>query len=88
MERVAMELSGGAVGGRWICWTPPPDGVIKANFDATIWDNGRATAGCILRDSTDEVLLVAGFVWDGRLVEAAELRGAWEAIRLWVGYLA
>ena len=33
MERVAMELSGAAARVRWICWTLPPVGVIKANFD-------------------------------------------------------
>jgi len=82
MERITLELSGGAATRCWTCWIPPPSGVIKANFDAAVWDDGRPTAGCILRDNIGEVLLAAGFVWEGRIVDVVELRGTWEAIRL------
>ena len=78
MERVTMELSGGAARVRWICWPLPPVGVIKANFDAAIWDDGRATAGYILCNNTGDIL-VAGFVWERSIVDAAELRGTLEA---------
>ena len=66
----------------WICWIPPPRLVIKANFDATIWDDGRATIGYVLRDDTCSLLLVAGFQGFYNAVNESELRDAWEAIKL------
>ena len=63
-------------------WTPPPHRVIKANFDAAIWEDGQATIGCVLRDDTGKLLLVAGFQGFYNAVNEAELRGLWEAIKL------
>ena len=58
MERVAMELSGAAARVRWICWTPPPVGVIKANFDAAF----GMTDG-LQRDAIGAITQVRFFLW-------------------------
>ena len=46
MERMVVELFQWQLGlsrVSLICWIPPPTNLIKASFDAAIWDDGGAT---------------------------------------------
>ena len=79
---VLTDRGANAPGLQWISWTSPSRRVIKANFDAAIWEVGQATIGCVLRDDIGKLLLVAGFLGCYNIVNEAELRGAWEAIKL------
>jgi len=79
---VLTDQGANAPGLQWISWTPPPRRVIKANFDAEIWEDGQVTIGCVLRDNTGKLLLIAGFLGCSNVVNEAELGGAWEAIKL------
>ena len=80
-ERMSLLLAEIHTRPKWIFWIPPPGSVIKANFDAAVWDTSHAVVGSVLRNARGE-LLAAGFLFDYSAVDAAEARGAWEAIRL------
>ena len=64
----------------WIFWSPPPGSALKPNFDAAICEDGRAKGGCDVRDG--KILLAAAFHCEYLVIDVAELRAAWETIRL------
>ena len=42
-----------------VCWSCPPEGVFKVNFDATLFENnGSAGIGMVIRDSEGEIIAV------------------------------
>ena len=45
--------------GTHMCWSCPPEGVFKVNFDATLFENnGSAGIGMVIRDSEGEIIVV------------------------------
>ena len=65
-----------------VCWIPPTMNVYKANFDASWWEDGRATLACVVRNHSGTLLLVAG--WECHCASAeAELIAAWQTTGLW-----
>ena len=64
------------VAGSGYCWIPPPTHVIKANFDASVWDVGQVTVGCVFRNDQGKLLLIAGFLCEYSLVDEAETEGS------------
>ena len=65
-----------------IRWSPAPGNVVKANLDASIWEEGKATAAYIVRDEAGRLLLAAGCLCEFMVIEEVELRAVWGAIRL------
>ena len=59
-----------------------PVDIIKANFDATVWEDGSITMGCVFRNEAGHILLAIGFECIYESVEEAEMKAAWETIRL------
>ena len=82
VERLESMDIGGAVNGWWVCWIPPPQEVIKANFDAAVWEDGKATLACVVRNYTSSILLVDGWLCESLDIFEAETRAAWESVRL------
>ena len=78
----SMERGAGVSDAQWLCWSlPPPPNLMKVNFDAALWKDGRATVVCVLRGHKCNLLPATGFNCNYLLVEEAELRAAWESIR-------
>ena len=53
----------------------PPADIIKANFDAAVWEDGSATVGCVFKNKAGHILLAAGFECIYESVEEAEIVG-------------
>ena len=79
-ERLAAELAPNGSSysdSRWVYWRLSPLDVVKVNFDAFMWEDGRSSVACVTRDAAG-ILLAAGFVCDYDTILEAEMRGAWE----------
>lgn len=72
--------SNGPSGAQWLCWSPPPSGIVKLNFDEAVWEDGGASIGCVAHDETGKLLLIAGVLCLYDTILEAERRGAWEAL--------
>ena len=57
-----------------------------SNFDAASWEDGCSSTACVVRDHDGTLLLVADFLCDCTAIEDAEIRAAWETIRLLRAY--
>ena len=47
------------------------------NFDAAVWEDGRASVLCVARDAAEALLLAAGFRCEYDTAVEAEVRAAW-----------
>lgn len=61
-------------------WLPSPNGVLKLNFDASIFQD-KATAGYVIRDFSAYCLRVNGRQPPFSFVPYAELSVAWLAMK-------
>lgn len=41
-------------------WEPPPNDLVKINFDGSVWNTGKGAGGFLIRDSSACVLLAGG----------------------------
>ena len=60
--------------------------VTEVNFDTTLWNRGRVIGACVMHNATGKLLLVVSFPCDCCEVDEAELRSAWEDVRLMKEY--
>ncbi|XP_073107354.1 uncharacterized protein [Elaeis guineensis] len=63
-----------------LCWLPPPIGVLKINFDASITAN-KAAAGYVIRNTNAVLMRVGGKLLPHISVPFAELLAAWLGVR-------